>query len=453
MREAHILIRGCPCWQCLVHLHSQFGLFPVTVILPPPNPHWGGLCSLTHGMHIAVPNPSPSLPGSAHSDCVGNPLAPTSTAYNWTSYLCVHMWPQRSSHFAILYSWLSVICGSNGTVISMMIITIRDWDHATMPRHCWYSEMFLGYCSPPLISAAIFQSLAPSKIYQYYDIFVLNDGLSPSSMKLTILWHELRDTVALFWVTSIISTSCLSTLLWHHVYLPLLSAMEHPDMTCASVPGFSHNKHFPSLDSPCCARCVLVGSWSYVVCMACVSCLSDMCHIFDQVNHHDVAASHMVQAPCSGCWIAIAICFSSSKLHICSATSCFLWWLLAFDHHGFPMGRYPMPFWWLCTAHISFQFLSAVIFLPIVTSTFHFLPVLVLISWLQMFLSDESDSVMCCWHFANLFSFTSDMNGRFSMEDLLCRPNVHSPGGNANQVLIALFSFISIFSTVDKGML
>ena len=56
--------------------------------------------------------------------------------------------------------------------------------------------------------------------------------------------------MTLFQATSIISTSCLSTLLWHHMYLPLLRTMEHPDMTSASVPGFSHNKHFSSLDSP-----------------------------------------------------------------------------------------------------------------------------------------------------------------------------------------------------------
>ena len=140
----------------------------------------------------------------------------------------------------------------------------------------------------------------------------------------------------LCWATSIISTSCLSTLLWHHVYLLLLSAMEHPEMTCASVPGLSHNEHFPSLDSSHCTRFALDGSWSYVACMACASHLSDVCHIFDQVKCHNVAASHMVQAPYSGCWTATAICFSSSRLHICSDISSFLWWLLAFDHHGFP---------------------------------------------------------------------------------------------------------------------
>ena len=69
-----------------------------------------------------------------------------------------------------------------------------------------------------------------------------------------------------------------------------------------------------------------------------------------------------------------------------------------------------------------------------------------------MFSSNDSDSAMCCWQFPTLYSFTSDMFGKCNMEHLLYRLNVHSPGGNAICVLIALFSFISIFSIVDKGM-
>ena len=122
--------------------------------------------------------------------------------------------------------------------IDLVIINIRGSDCTTMLECCWYSDMILWNCSLPLISAAIFQSLAPFKIYQCCDIFVLNDGLSPSLMKQTILWCRLRDAATFFWATSFISTSCLSTLMWHHMYLPLISAMEHPDMTCASVPGF-----------------------------------------------------------------------------------------------------------------------------------------------------------------------------------------------------------------------
>ena len=137
--------------------------------------------------------------------------------------------------------------------------------------HCWYSDMILRYCPSSLISAAIFQSFTPFKIYQCCGIFVLNDALSPSLMTLTILWYRLRDTAALFQATFIISTRWSSTLLWHHFYLPLLITMEHNDMTCASVPGFSHNKHFQSLDSPHHARTALVGSWSYVAHMACIS--------------------------------------------------------------------------------------------------------------------------------------------------------------------------------------
>ena len=178
----------------------------------------------------------------------------------------------------------------------MIIIIIRDSDHTMVSGCFWYSAMILKYCSPPLISATIFQSLALFKIDQCYDVFALNDGLSPSLMKLIILMCKLRDAVVLLQATSIIPTSCLSTLLWHHVYLTLLSAMEDPEITCSSVPGFSHNEHFPSLDSS-------NHGWQLVICacMTCVSYLSDMCHIFDQVNNHNVAGSHMVWSPCRDC--------------------------------------------------------------------------------------------------------------------------------------------------------
>ena len=168
------------------------------------------------------------------------------------------MWPERSSYFTMLYSCPSVIHVSNGPVSSMMLITIRDSDHIIISGCCCDTDMILEYCLPPLISAVFFQSLPASKIDQCCDV------LSPL-MKLTILWCKLGDAAALFWAAFIIPTSCWSTLLWCHVYMQLLSALEHPDMTCASVPVFLYIMSISHCwIAPAMSALALVGSWSYV---------------------------------------------------------------------------------------------------------------------------------------------------------------------------------------------
>ena len=172
------------------------------------------------------------------------------------------------------------------------------------------------------------------------------------------------------------------------MYLPLLRIMEHPDMTSASVPGFSHNEHFSSLDSP------TMPGFPWLA-------AGHMLHVWHALATCLTCAIYLTMSPITmwlfPTWSRLPVVTAEQSLPSTFLPQGFISaLLLAFDHHGFPMGRNPMPSWWLCTALISSQVLSAVSALPTATSTFHFLPVLVLISWLQMVLSDESDSVMCC---------------------------------------------------------
>ena len=162
----------------------------------------------------------------------------------------------------------------------------------------------------------------------------------------------------------------------------------------------------------------------------------DFCKVLSQLDH----------CLCCGCWTAFWTLLESSFSQISLITMSLLSFPSVFDHHFVTDEPSPLRSVWDCpiTSLILRHYLAS----SVASTTFHFLPVLmvgctVFTTGSSEFSNTESDLAL-----PHLYSYTIDLSGNFSFAFRLYITTSLRPGGTLNHLLVNLLILASIASTV-----